>query len=359
MNIGIASPSMGEAEKRAVLAVMDSGHLVQGKITEAFESEFAAYHGVRFGVAVNNGTTGLIAALMAHSIGPGDEVIIPSFSFFATASAVLFVGAKPVFADIDPITFCLSPEAVEATLTPRTAAIMPVHLFGLPADMPRYAQIADQHHLLLLEDAAQAHGASVEGRRVGTWGTASFSFYPSKNMTTGEGGMVLTNDEKIADKLRIIRNQGMSKQYRHELVGFNFRLTDLASAIGRAQLEQLPEWTKQRQQNAQEFTSRLTSVRAPFAPDGYDHVYHQYTVRVPEDRDRDEAVKRLNERGIGARVYYPMAIHHQPIMQELGYGEADLPETTRATRSVFSLPVHPRLSQDERDYIVEEVNALW
>lgn len=359
MNIGIASPSMGEAEKRAVLAVMDSGHLVQGKVTEAFEQEFAGYHGAKHGIAVNNGTTALIAALMAHEIGPGDEVIIPSFSFFATASAVLFVGATPVFADIDPQTFCLSPEAAEAAITPRTAVIMPVHLFGLPADMPRFTQLAEQYGILLLEDAAQAHGAAVDGRHTGTWGTASFSFYPSKNMTTGEGGMLLTNDEQIATKLRVIRNQGMSKQYRHELVGFNFRLTDLASAIGRVQLQQLPEWTRQRQSNARELSSRLTSVVTPCEPAGYEHVYHQYTVRAPANRDRDDAVRRLNERGIGARVYYPTAIHQQPIMQELGYGNADLPETARATQTVFSLPVHPHLSQDERDYIVGEVNALW
>ncbi len=358
MNISIASPVIGEAEKQAVLAVLESGHLVQGKVTEAFEHEFAVYHGAKHGVAVNNGTTGLIAALMAHGIGPGDEVIIPSFSFFATASAVLFVKATPVFADIDPETYCLSPDAVEAVITPRTAAVMPVHLYGLPADMPRFEQLCHQHGLLLLEDAAQAHGASIDGRFVGTWGTASFSFYASKNMTTGEGGMLLTNDDHIADVLRVIRNQGMSKQYRHELVGFNFRMTDMASAIGRAQLAQLPEWTRQRAENARQFSQQLRTVAGPCAPAGYEHVYHQYTVRLPDSVNRDEAVKRLNERGLGARVYYATPIHKQPIIQEMGFGNAELPATERAASSVVSLPVHPRLTADERDFIIEEVNQL-
>jgi perosamine synthetase len=359
MSISIASPTLGESEKRAVLAVLDSGHLVQGPQTEAFEAEFAAYHGARHGVAMNNGTAALIAALMAHRIGPGDEVIIPAFSFFATASAVLFTGAAPVFADIDPETYCLAANAAEAAITSRTAAIMPVHLYGLPADMPRFEAIASKRGLLLLEDAAQAHGAAIRGQNVGTWGTAAFSFYPSKNMTTGEGGMVLTNDSFIADRLRVIRNQGMSAQYRHELMGFNFRMTDMAAAIGRAQLEQLPEWTRQRQANAGEFTERLRSVATPCAPVGYSHVYHQYTVRTPTSQDRDAAVRRLNERGIGARVYYPSPIHHQPVMRELGLDKADLPETMRAVQVVFSLPVHPRLTQAERDIIVQEVNALW
>ncbi len=359
MNIGIASPMIGDAEKQAVLAVLESGHLVQGKVTEEFEHEFAAYHGVRYGVAVSNGTTGLIAALMAHGIGPGDEVIVPSFSFFATASAVLFVQASPVFVDIDRATYCMNPAAVEAAITPRTAAVMPVHLYGLPADMARLNQICGAYGLLLLEDAAQAHGAAINGRRVGAWGTAAFSFYPSKNMTTGEGGMVLTNDEQVAARLRIIRNQGMSRQYRHELVGFNFRLTDLAAAIGLAQLGQLSEWTRKRQSNAREFSAELRSVTIPCAPEGFEHVFHQYTVRAPEGADRDEAVRRLNENGIGARVYYPAGIHAQPIMQELGFGDADLPETERATQAVFSLPVHPRLTREERAYIVQEVNALW
>lgn len=358
-NISIAKPFIGEEEKKAVLAVLDSGYLVQGKPVEEFEHAFASYHGARFGIAMSNGTTALMSIMLAHGIKPGDEVIIPSFTFFATASSVLSVGASVVFADIDPDTYCLSPEAALAAITPRTVAIMPVHLYGHPADMSRFETLCSDHGLLLLEDAAQAHGAAIADRRVGTWGTAAFSFYPSKNMTTGEGGIVLTDDEATARKLRMIRNQGMDQQYCHEIVGFNFRMTNIAAAIGLAQLNRLPEWTAQRIANARDFDQRLTSVGAPSVTPGCTHVYHQYTVRVSGDTRRDQAVKQLNEQGIGVRIYYPTPIHQQPVIQRLnGHKPYELAETERAAREVFSLPVHPALSQDDRDYIVEKVNAL-
>lgn len=359
MRIDIAKPYIGAEEKQAVIEVLESGQLTQGAKVAEFERMFAEYHGAQFGVAMNNGTTALMAAMMAHKIGPGDEVIIPSFSFFATASSVLSVGARPVFADIDPDTYCLSPEATEAAITPRTRAIMPVHLYGLPAEMPRFDEICRRHGLILLEDSAQAHGAAIGQRRVGTWGTASFSFYPTKNMTTTEGGMVLTNDERIADRLRMIRNQGMGKQYFHEVVGFNFRMTNLAAAIGIAQMVRLPQWTCDRVGNAGDYSARLTGVKTPVVPEGYTHVFHQYTVRVRHGKVRDEVVKHLNDQGIGVRVYYPLAIHRQPVFQQMGgYENVSLPETERAVEEVFSLPVHPALTQEERDYIVSEVNAI-
>lgn len=357
MQIGIAKPYIGEEEKQAVLEVLESGQLTQGAKVAEFERAFADYHGAKHGIAANNGTTALMAAMMAHNIGPGDEVIIPSFSFFATASCVLSVGARPVFADIDPETFCLSPDAAEAAITPRTKAIMPVHLYGRPADMDRFEAICQKHGLVLLEDAAQAHGAAISGRKVGTWGTASFSFYPTKNMTTTEGGMVLTNDDNIAAKLRMIRNQGMGTQYYHEVVGYNFRMTNLQAAIGLAQFQRLGEWTDKRIANAAEYNARLTSVKTPAVTDGITHVYHQYTVRVPEGISRDEVSKKLNERGIGVRVYYPLPIHQQPVFQKMGgYENLHLPETEKATGEVFSLPVYPLLTDEERDYIVYEVN---
>ncbi len=359
MSIGIARPVIGEREKQAVMAVLESGQLVQGAEVAAFERAFADYHGARHGIAMNNGTTALMASMMAHGFGPGDEVIIPSFSFFATASAVLSVQATPVFADIDPATYCLSPAAAEAAITPRTVAIMPVHLYGHPADMTRFEAIARQHGLVLLEDAAQAHGAAIAGRRVGTWGTASFSFYPSKNMTTGEGGMVLTDDDEIARKLRMIRNQGMDQQYRHEVVGYNFRMTNIAAAIGRVQLESLPAWTEQRIANAAYFNARLTGVGTPVTAPGCTHVFHQYTIRTPEGKERDAVEKRLNERSIGARVYYPRPIHLQPVFTTMpGYAAPSLPETEKAAREVLSLPVHPMLTEEEKALIVQEVNAL-
>ena len=358
MQIPIAKPFIGEEEKQAVVEVLSSGQLSQGPKVAEFEKAFAAYQGAKHGVATSNGTTALMSSMMAHNIGLGDEVIIPSFSFFATASCVLSVGAKPVFADIDPDTFCLSPEAAEAAITPKTKAIMPVHLYGQPADMTRFEAICQKHGLVLLEDAAQAHGAAIGDRRTGTWGTASFSFYPTKNMTTTEGGMVLTNDDEIARKLRMIRAQGMNTQYYHEVVGYNFRLTDMAAAVGLVQLGRLPGWTEARIHNAQYFNQRIESVKTPFVVPGNTHVYHQYTVRVPDGVDRDAVAKRLNERGVGVRVYYPLPIHKQPVFQNMdGYSKVELPETDKATSQVFSLPVHPALTEEERAYIVQEVNA--
>ena len=357
--INIAQPYIGEEEKQAVIDVLESGQLSHGPKVEAFEQAFADFHGAQYGVAVNNGTAALIAALMAHDIGVGDEVIIPSFSFFATASSVSFTGAHPVFADIDEKTFCLSPAAVEAAITPRTAAIMPVHLYGHPADMDAFQAICDRHNLILLEDAAQAHGARIGGRHVGTWGTAAFSFYPTKNMTTTEGGMVLTNNAETARRLRCIRNQGMNAQYCHERMGYNFRMTSIAAAIGLVQLERLPQVTRRRIDNATYFNAHIQSVETPSTRPDHTHVFHQYTVRVPEGIDRDGVVAKLNACGVGARVYYPTPIHRQPVYKQLGgYEEIELPETERATRQVISLPVHPGITDEERQYVVNEVNQL-
>lgn len=353
MQISIAKPVISESEKQAVQAVLDSGYLVQGAEVEKFEQAFAAYHGAKHAIGVNNGTSALIASMMVHGIQPGDEVIVPSFSFFATAASVVSVGATPVFADIEPGTFCLSPAAAEAAITPRTVAIMPVHLYGHPANMDAFTEICSRHNLLLLEDAAQAHGAKIGERYVGSYGTASFSFYPSKNMTTGEGGMVLTNDDEIARQLRMIRNQGMNQQYHHEVVGYNFRMMNLQAAIGNVQLESLAEWTQQRIENAAYFNAHLAHVKTPIAVNDFKHVYHQYTIRA---ENRDELVGQLNERGVGARVYYPSLIHQQPAMQQ--YAHYVLPESQRATEQVLSLPVHPQLADDEKQYIVDMVNEL-
>ncbi|KXK52468.1 MAG: DegT/DnrJ/EryC1/StrS family aminotransferase [Chloroflexi bacterium] len=358
-NIPISRPQLGVEEEEAVLAVLRSGQITQGERVAAFEAAFAAYHGAEYAIATSNGTTALSTVIMAHGIGAGDEVIIPSFSFFATASSVSFTGAVPVFADIDPKTFNLSPEAVEAAITPRTAAIMPVHLYGQPADMSALEAIARKHGLILLEDAAQAHGAKIGERSVGTWGTASFSFYATKNMTTTEGGMILTNDAEIARKARIIRNQGMDQQYEHVLMGFNLRMTNLTAAIGLVQLDKLPQWTAKRRENAALYDTALTSVETPYVQPGVTHVYHQYTVRVKPGIDRDVAVKQLNGNGIGVRTYYPKPIHRQPVYaREERYARLDLPETERAVREVFSLPVHPGLSSEELEFIIDEVNAL-
>ena len=355
MQISIAKPVIGDLEKQAVQAILDSGYLVHGAEVVKFEEAFAAYHGAKHAIGVNNGTSALIATMMAHNIQAGDEVIVPSFSFFATAASVVSVGATPVFADIDPDTFCLSPSAAEAAITPRTVAIMPVHLYGHPADMNAFVDICSRHNLILLEDAAQAHGAKISDRFVGTYGTASFSFYPSKNMTTGEGGMILTNDDEIARQLRMIRNQGMNQQYHHEVVGYNMRMMNIQAAIGNVQLDNLGDWTDQRIENAGFFNEQLSYVKTPVTLKDCKHVYHQYTIRVPNGQ-RDQLANQLNEKGIGARIYYPSLIHKQPALQQ--YSHYELPESDKATQEVMSLPVHPQLTQEERQYIVDTVNEL-
>jgi len=356
MTIEISAPTLGAEERQAVLEVLEGNLFAKGPRVAAFEQAFADFHGARHAVATSSGATALSAALLAHGVGPGDEVILPSFGFFATAAAVVLTGATPVFADIDPLTFCLSLAAAEAAVTPRTKCVMPVHLFGMPADMRGFAAFARRRALVLLEDAAQAHGAAIDGRRVGTFGTAAFSFYVSKNMTTLEGGMVLTDDAEIARRLRLVRNHGRSATSGHELVGSNFRMNEIAAAIGSVQLGRLPGATARRRENAGYLTTHLRNVATPKVPSGIEHVYHQYTVRVPADV-RDALVAELNGQGIGARIYYPRPIHREPALARTS-GALDLPETERACAEVLSLPVHPGLNDTDLARIVRVTNTF-
>jgi dTDP-4-amino-4,6-dideoxygalactose transaminase len=356
--IPIARPLIEEEEKAAVLAVLESGQLAQGPEVATFEAEFAAFCGVRHAIATSSGTTALYLALLAHGIGPGDEVITSPFTFIASANAILFTGARPVFADIQPDTFNLEPMQVEARITPRTRAILPVHLFGHPCDMEALLDITAAYDLIVIEDACQAHGATFNGRRVGSFGTGCFSFYPTKNMTTAEGGMITTDDDQVAEKARVLRSHGMRRRYYHDLVGYNFRMTDLQAALGRVQLQKLPRRTEQRIANAAYLTGRLAGLAhliPPLVRNGVTHVFHQYTIRLPADRDR--ALARLRDRGIGAEVYYPVPVHHQVPYREMGYDD-HLPEAERASREVLSLPVHPALTRADLDRIVEAVAAL-
>lgn len=346
---------IGEEEREAVDRVLRSGMLAQGPEVAAFESEFSEQvAGGRPCVAVNSGTAGAHLGLLAAGVRPGDEVIVPSFTFAATANSVALTGATPVFVDIEPDYFCIDPAAVAAAVTPRTVGIMPVHLYGHPAAMTQIQKIASKYGLAIFEDAAQAHGASLNGQKVGTFGQfGMFSLYPTKNMTSGEGGMDSCADEGLARKLRLLRNQGMDRRYENEVVGFNARMTDLHAAIGRVQLRRLKGWTEQRQVNAGFFDDNLEGVVTPPVADGATHVYHQYTVRIADDRD-GFAKALQEEHGVGTGVYYPIPTHRLPSFALA----LDLPVTETATSEVLSLPVHPSLTDSDRERIVDAVNTV-
>ena len=369
--ISIAQPLLGSEEATAVLQVLASGRLAQGEQVANFERRFAERCGVHEAVAVSSGTAALHLALLAHDIGPGDEVITTAFSFAATANVILLVGATPVFVDIEPDTYTLDPVLVEAAITPRTRAILPVHLYGNPCNMERLTQIATSHDLVLIEDACQAHAATIDNRAIGSFGTGCFSFYPTKNMTTGEGGIVTTNQPVIAEKVRLLRSHGQQARYQHTTLGYNLRMTEMQAALGLVQLSKLEQFTEQRIANARFLTGQLQeSVQTPIARPGYRHVYHQYTIRVPDERDSWAAT--LQARGIGTAIHYPIPIYRQPFYRNAtslfrisAPGRAadtscdlHLPETELAAQQVLSLPVHPALSEEDLSTIVKEVLAL-
>jgi dTDP-4-amino-4,6-dideoxygalactose transaminase len=356
--ITVAQPLLGPEEQAAVLSVLASGQLAQGARVAAFENRFAELCHVREAVAVSSGTAALHLALLAHGIGPGDEVITTPFSFAATANTIMLVGATPVFVDIEPDTFNIDPLQVEAAITARTKALMPVHLYGNPADMRRLSSIATSYGLALIEDACQAHLASVDGQPVGTFGTGCFSFYPTKNMTTGEGGIVTTQDPDIAERVRLLRSHGQSGRYNHVALGYNLRMTDLNGALGLVQVEKLERFNTQRLANATELTTFLRGhVSTPVVRPGHCHVFHQYTIRVPNGHSRNDWVRTLEERGIGTGVHYPRPIHQQPFYLAQGF-KISLPVSEVAAAQVLSLPVHPALSSDDITRVAEEVIAL-
>jgi perosamine synthetase len=368
--IAPARPVVGEDEIEAAVRVLRSGMVVQGPEVAAFEEEFSALVAGRHCVAVNSGTSALHLSLVAAGIKPGDEVIVPSFSFAATANAVRLAGGEPVFVDIEPAHFTMDPAAVTAAVGPRTAAIMPVHLYGHAADMTAIGAIAEKHGLAVIEDAAQAHAATWQGTPVGAFGTAGcFSFYPTKNMHSLEGGMVTTADATFARNLRLLRNQGMEQRYANEVVGANMRLTDVAAAIGRVQLGKLETWTEQRRANAAALSAGLKGVVAPPEAEGARHVYHQYTIRVPEGvgGGRDALQAALKDRGIGSAVYYPTPIHllkpYLPGYTDLAGQQPpnrdwDLPETMKAAGEALSLPVYPGLSEEDLGRVIDAVNSV-
>ncbi|MEV5207643.1 DegT/DnrJ/EryC1/StrS family aminotransferase [Micromonospora sp. NPDC053740] len=351
--IPVASPHLDEDDITAAVRVLRSGALVQGREVAAFEDEFSDLVDGRHCIAVNSGTTALWLPLLGLGIGPGDEVIIPAFTFAATAAAVRLTGATPVFADIDPVSFCLDPTAAADAVTSRTAAIIPVHLFGHPADLGALLTLAKRHGIALIEDAAQAHAATLHTRPVGTFGTAAaFSFYPTKNMQSVEGGMITTADPGLARTLRLLRNVGMETRYCHEIVGTNGRLNDVFAAIGRTQLRKLPARTAARRAHAAHLDAALADVAGISPPTtgvGAGHVYHQYTIRV--DDDRDAFAQALIEDRVGCSVHYPVPLHRSPAYRTAVH----LPHTDTAAAQVLSLPVHPGLARGDLDRIVTAV----
>jgi dTDP-4-amino-4,6-dideoxygalactose transaminase len=352
-NIPVAKPIIDRHDVRAVVKVMKSGGLAQGPEVSKFESLFAEFVSDRSCVAVNSGTSALHLALLALGVGPGDEVIVPSFTFAATANSVALTGAKPVFVDINPRTYNLDPNLIEAAITQRTRAIQVVHLYGLPADMEVISTIAKKHNLLIIEDAAQAHLAAIKGQPVGTFGdAAAFSFYPTKNMTAGEGGMIVLKNPDQARICKLLRNQGMEQRYQNEVIGFNLRMTDIHAAIGISQLRKVKSWTTARQENALFLNQKIEEVVTPYIPNDYSHVFHQYTVRVKSKRDLFS--KKLGDLGIGNSVYYPTQVHKLPSFNL----DLQLRHTEDATNQVVSLPVHPSLSKRDLIRIAEGVNRV-
>lgn len=357
-----ASPIIGEAERKAVDEVLKTGMIAQGPEVAKFEQEFAEQIAKPSTcVAVNSGTSALHLGLLASGIGEGDEVIVPSFTFAATANSVALTGATPVFADIDIDSFTLDPESVRKSVTERTKAVMAVHLYGLPSDIAELQAICDENNLQFFEDAAQAHLAEYKGQQVGTFGSfGAFSLYPTKNMTSGEGGMVSATDEELLRLVRVYRNQGMERRYENEVIGFNYRMTDVHAAIGRAQLQQVAGWTEARRSNAAVLDCGLEGVITPPVPEGRKHVYHQYTIRIDgaSASERDEIAETLKtDYNIGTGVYYPVPNHRLPSLAQFA-PDLELPVTERAASECLSLPVHPRLDKADLERIVHGVNSV-
>jgi perosamine synthetase len=354
--IPIARPDLGEEEVEAVAAVLRGGMVAQGKRVAELEARWAAETQTRHAIAVSNGTVALMAILAGLHLQPGDEVVTVSHTFAATANAILFTGATPVFVDVEPGTWLMDASRLEEAITPRTRAIMPVHLFGLVAEMDAIAAVAERHGLAIVEDACQAHGAELRGRRAGSFGHGAFSLYATKNMTSAEGGLITTDDDRLADWLRLYRNQGMRARYQFEMLGYNFRMTDVAAAIGLVQLGKLARNTARRQAIAAVYDAAFADlpIERPIVPEGRVHVYHQYTLEV--GGSRDAILADLRAAGVGADVYYPIPVHRQAYIVERGL-HADLPVTDRASAGTLALPMFPGLTDEEQATVVGAVRS--
>ena len=357
--ISIAKPNFGKEEEDAVKEVLESGFIASGPKTKVFEKEYADYIGVEHAVAVTNGTVALDVALKVLKIIPGDEVITSAFSFVASGNCILFQKAKAVFADIDPKTFNIDPSDVAEKITSKTKAIIPIHMFGQPAKMDSLKEISEDNGITLVEDAAQAHGAEYKGQKAGSIGNVGcFSFYATKNMAVGEGGMITTNDTKLADKARLIINHGQTQKYRHDILGYNYRMTELCAAVGSAQLKKLDGFNEKRRENAKLLSNgirKLHGLIVPYVENDVKPVFHQYVVRVENNYsiNRDELADILTKKSIGVAVHYPIPIYRQSLYQKLGYEKTTCPNTEDACKKVLSLPVHPLVDREDIDYVLD------
>jgi len=348
----------------AIQRVMDSQQFILGPEVESFEREVAHYCGTRFAIACASGSDALLLALMALDMGPGDEVVTTPFTFIATAGSVARLGALPVFVDIDPGTYNIDPTKLPAAITPKTKAIIPVHLFGMSADIDPIMKIAGQSGVTVIEDAAQAIGATYSGKTVGSIGLCGcFSFFPSKNLGgAGDGGMLTTNDEAFADKLRVLHLHGGRTKYEHELMGMNSRLDALQAAILRAKLRHLDAWSQGRREKAARYRELFAKfgldriVRLPQTPANYTHIYNQYVIRAPR---RDELRTFLRDCGVPSDIYYPLPLHLQKAFAYLGYKAGDFPESERASKEVLALPIFPEMSNDQQDLVVDSIVAFY
>ncbi|MBE4907084.1 DegT/DnrJ/EryC1/StrS family aminotransferase [Bacillus luteolus] len=339
--------------------VMSSSRFILGDHVKKLETDVATYSNVKHGIGCGNGSDAIHIALQAAGVGPGDEVITTPFTFFATGGAVARAGAKPVYVDIDPVTFNIDPSKIEAAITPNTKAIIPVHLYGQMADMDPIVEIAKKHNLVIVEDAAQAIGAKYKGKSVGELGTAAtYSFFPTKNLGAyGDGGMIVTNDDELAEKMSVIRVHGSKPKYYHHVLGYNSRLDELQAAVLNVKFPHLDKWSTLRREKAETYTRLLNEalgekVVTPVEVEGNYHVFHQYTIRVPQ---RDELQKYLNEQGVQTMVYYPLPLHVQPVFKDLGYKEGDFPESEKAANEAISLPMFPELKQEQQEYVVSKI----
>ncbi|KKR63678.1 aminotransferase DegT [Candidatus Woesebacteria bacterium RIFOXYA1_FULL_40_18] len=357
--ISISRPAIEKEEINAVVRVLKSGRIAQGENVKKFEKQFSNFIGAKYAVATSSGTNALFLALLAHGLKRGDEVITTPFSFIASSDAIRFVGASPVFVDINPYSFNVDPALIEEKISAKTKAILIVHIFGNPCEMEKIMKIVNRHHLILIEDSCQAHGAELKGKKVGSFGTGCFSFYATKNMTTGEGGMVTTNNKALAEKIRLLRQHGSKVSYYSKVLGYNFCMTDFQAAMGLEQLKKLVEHNEKRINNARYMTAGLGQVEGIILPTvcfNTKHVFHQYTIRVVDKfpTKRDEVLKVLKNKGIDGRVYYPIPIYKQKSYKSFGY-KYKLSQVERIVKEVISLPVHPLVKKSELDYIIQTI----